>query len=281
MFFGTTTHGESQAVEFIRENPYPHCMVYMDKNRFAQVIMNYATNAIKYTSKGFIRMGYVYKDGGIKLYVSDSGIGIAEEKKERVYQRFEKLDEFAQGTGLGLSICKVLTESSGGEVGFESKEGAGSTFWSWVPTKVVFGEQENDKGTISIKGYKNIDECGNGEKLKKILIVEDIESNFKLLFAMLHKHFELIWAVNGVEAVEKAKTEFFNLILMDMKMPLMNGLEATSKIREFDQVTPVVALTAHAFDSDKEAALVAGCNDYLVKPVNKRLLFEALDRWMI
>ncbi len=269
------------AVEFIRENPYPHCMVYMDKNRFAQVIMNYATNAIKYTSKGFIRMGYVYKDGGIKLYVSDSGIGIAEEKKERVYQRFEKLDEFAQGTGLGLSICKVLTESSGGEVGFESKEGAGSTFWSWVPTKVVFGEQENDKGTISIKGYKNIDECGNGEKLKKILIVEDIESNFKLLFAMLHKHFELIWAVNGVEAVEKAKTEFFNLILMDMKMPLMNGLEATSKIREFDQVTPVVALTAHAFDSDKEAALVAGCNDYLVKPVNKRLLFEALDRWMI
>ena len=253
----------------------------MDKNRFAQLIMNYATNAIKYTVKGFIRMGYQYRDGGIKLYVSDSGIGVAEEKKEKVYQRFEKLDEFAQGPGLGLSICKALTETSGGEVGFQSEKGVGSTFWSWVPTKVSFEKLENGQEISLTKEYKDSGEYGTGENLKKILVVEDIESNFKLLFAILHKQFELTWAVNGVEAVEKTRNGNFDMILMDMKMPGMNGLEATNEIRKFDRMTPIVALTAHAFDSDKEAARTVGCNDYLVKPVNKKLLFEALDRWII
>lgn len=265
-------------VEFIRENPYSHCVVYMDKNRFAQVIMNYATNAIKYTPQGTIRMGYEYKNGGIRLYVSDSGIGVAEEKKSRVYQRFEKLDEFAQGTGLGLSIAKVLTESSGGEVGFESEEGVGSTFWSWVPTKAVFEGQKLSEENASDNKYRTTFlEPG---LRKKILVIEDIESNFKLISAILHNQFDLTWAVNGLDGVEEARKAHFDLILMDMKMPKMNGLEATENIRQFDRTTPIVALTAHAFDSDKEAAIAAGCNDYLVKPVNKKLLFETLGRWI-
>lgn len=265
-------------VEFIPEKPYSHCVVYMDRNRFAQVIMNYATNAIKYTSKGTIRMGYEYKNGGIRLYVSDSGIGISEEKKSRVYQRFEKLDEFAQGTGLGLSIAKALTESSGGQVGFESEEGVGSTFWSWVPTKAVFeGQNPLDGNALDNKVKTAFSESG---LRRKILVVEDIESNFKLISAILHNQFDLTWALNGFDGVEKARGGLFDLILMDMKMPKMNGLEATENIRQFDRTTPIVALTAHAFDSDKEAALVAGCNDYLVKPVNKKLLFETLEKWL-
>lgn len=127
-------------VELICENPYEHGTVLMDKNRLGQVILNYATNAIKYTPKGFIKMGYKCQDDGILFYVSDSGIGISEEKKQRVYQRFEKLDEFAQGTGLGLSICKAISETSGGKVGFETEEGKGSTFWSWLPFQINHAE---------------------------------------------------------------------------------------------------------------------------------------------
>lgn len=269
-------------VKFICENPYPHCIVYMDKSRLTQVIMNYITNAIKYTPKGFIKMGYEQKDGGIKLFVSDSGIGISEKKKDRVYERFEKLDEFAQGTGLGLSISKALTELSGGQVGFESEEGVGSTFWSWIPTKVLFNEPKNEENIASTKRISSKTNISDMEKTtpKKILVAEDIESHFKLVSAFLHKQFDLTWALTGTEAVEKTQATQFDLILMDIKMPHMNGLEATRKIREFNKTIPIIALTAHAFDSDKEIALSAGCNDYLTKPLNKKALFEVLDRWI-
>lgn len=115
---------------------------------------------------------------------------------------------------------------------------------------------------------------------KKILVAEDIESNYKLVHAILHNNYKLSWVKNGLMAVEKARTESFDLILMDIKMPELNGLEATTKIREFNTSIPVIALTAHAFDSDKEAALLAGCNNYLVKPINKEELFGVLKRWL-
>lgn len=123
----------SPCVEFICENPYDSYMILLDKNRFTQVISNFATNAIKFTPSGFIKMGYALADGGIKVYVSDSGIGIAEEKIEKVFERFEKLDDFAQGTGLGMAICKAITEASNGKIGVESHLGKGSTFWAWFP----------------------------------------------------------------------------------------------------------------------------------------------------
>ena len=107
-------------VQLVAVNPYSVCRVRLDKNRVAQVVTNYVTNAIKYTPQGTIEMGYEVVDAGIRLYVRDTGIGIPEEKKRKVFHRFEKLDEFAQGTGLGLSICKAITESMGGSVGFES-----------------------------------------------------------------------------------------------------------------------------------------------------------------
>ena len=94
------------------------------------------TNALKYTAKGFVRMGYDYEDGGIKLFVEDSGIGIAEKDKPRIFHRFEKLNDFAQGTGLGLSICKAITDTYKGKIGFKSAEGQGSTFWAWIPCPV-------------------------------------------------------------------------------------------------------------------------------------------------
>lgn len=264
-------------VELVCENPYPRCVVRLDKNRLGQVILNYATNAIKYTPKGVIRMGYEYVDGGLRFYVTDSGIGISEEKQKRVYQRFEKLDEFAQGTGLGLSICKAITEAAGGKVGFETEEGKGSTFWSYIPCEIdLVGKPNEGVDAGVVPAVPNV----SGDGRKTILIAEDIESNYKLINAILGDKYELVWVKNGEQAVEKTRTMRFDLILMDVKMPLMNGLQATEVIRKSDSDIPIVALTAFAFDSDKEAALEVGCNDFLIKPINKKKLFETLGRWV-
>ncbi len=124
-------------IKFITENPYKSCVINTDKTRMTQVWQNFLTNAIKYTKSGYIKMGYEHVDEGIKIYVEDSGIGISDQKKTRLFQRFEKLDSFAQGTGLGLSICKAITELGGGKVGCISTEGKGSTFWSWKPLNII------------------------------------------------------------------------------------------------------------------------------------------------
>ncbi|MFA6871913.1 MAG: PAS domain-containing sensor histidine kinase [Bacteroidaceae bacterium] len=124
---------KKQAVELIVENPYKQFPITIDKDKITQIIINYVSNAIKYTPKGSIQMGYTQKENGLYIYVKDTGIGIPLEKQQRVFERFEKLDCYAQGTGLGLSICKAIAQAYKGKVGFTSKEGVGSTFWAWIP----------------------------------------------------------------------------------------------------------------------------------------------------
>ncbi len=120
-------------VEFIVDKPYAECNVYLDRSRLAQICTNFTTNSIKHTQKGSIRIGYLYKDGGIWIYTQDTGNGIPADKQHLVFQRFEKLNPFVQGTGLGLSICKAIVDACGGKIGFTSKEGKGSRFWAWLP----------------------------------------------------------------------------------------------------------------------------------------------------
>ena len=271
----------NSAVKLICDNPYPYCRVCMDRNRLMQVMHNYITNAIKYTPAGSIRMGYEYQNDGIRLYVSDTGIGIPREKQELVYHRFEKFNSFAQGTGLGLSIAKALTETAGGKVGFESQEGKGSTFWSWIPCTVSFEPSGTDTPFLAMdRGREIAVKQSRHSNKKKILVAEDVENNYKLLEAILGKQYTLNWVMNGVQAVEKAGAEEFDLILMDMKMPDMDGVTATRKIREFNMRTPIIALTAYAYDSDKTHAFAAGCNDYCVKPVNKQELLLKIEKWL-
>ncbi|MDO5571574.1 MAG: PAS domain-containing sensor histidine kinase [Bacteroidales bacterium] len=132
----------SEKVNFILDNPYKKCNVIMDKNRFNQLLTNFVTNAIKYTPSGFIKIGYSVDDNWIKIFVEDSGIGIKEDKQDKIFQRFEKLDDFAQGTGLGLSICKAIVDAKGGKIGFESKYNVGSTFWAALPLHHEFHKED-------------------------------------------------------------------------------------------------------------------------------------------
>ena len=261
-------------------NPYTKCVANFDKYRFMQIFTNFATNAIKYTPQGEIVMGYECMPGQVRIYVKDSGIGIPEEKKKRIFSRFEKLDTFAQGTGLGLSICKAIADATGGEGGFKSKANIGSEFWyigytdvEYVEKSEVADEDLNNKSTEHLSADSPV-------KIKNlnILIAEDNDSNY-LLIKKLLKDNQLTRAITGVEAIEKIKAQTFDIVFMDMRMPVMNGLEATSLIREFNQTTPIIALTANAFDSDRENALAAGCNHFMTKPVKKRELMDLLFRY--
>lgn len=270
-------------VRLIANNPYPRCKVKLDKNRIAQIMTNYVTNSIKYTPKGFIEMGYELADEGIRLYVKDSGIGIQDDKKNKVFHRFEKLDEFAQGTGLGLSICKAIAESMGGCVGFESRYGEGSHFWATLPCTVEIEEERKPEKHFEEKsigtGTTTLPEPPSPSDRKVILVAEDIPSNYLLISALLRKYFDLVNAKNGLEAVEAVRNGHFDLVLMDMKMPVKDGLKATAEIREFNKDIPIIALTAHAFDADQQAALEAGCNEYLVKPVDRAKLITILKKY--
>lgn len=270
-------------VRLVSVNPYTVCMVKLDKKRFAQILTNYVTNAIKYTPEGTIEMGYEKVEEGIRIYVRDTGIGIPEDKKDKVFYRFEKLDEFAQGTGLGLSICKAIVEACEGSIGFESEYGKGSFFWAVLP---CIDELDEDGMVISLqkngrKVRKDAAVAANEEKeeQKTILVAEDIQSNFSLVSSLLKNRCKLLHAPNGQKAVEIVQSEPVDLVLMDMKMPIMDGRTATAEIRKFNTRIPIVALTAHAFEADRVAALEVGCDDYLVKPINGAKLMQALKEY--
>lgn len=262
-------------VEFQMANSGPDCWIFLDRNRLKQVWMNYLTNAIKCTKSGHIKMGYGIERGGIRIYVEDSGVGIPVELQERVFGRFQKLNEFAQGTGLGLAISRAIIEGAGGEVGFTSTPDVGSTFWAWIPCEISIQEEDSPTVSQSSKQQTSLNEIGKKEL--KILIAEDNDSNYTLVQHILN-NYNLTHVQNGVEAVNKVREEEFDLILMDMKMPVMGGLEATRKIREFNQKIPIIALTANAFDSDRVSALDAGCNEFLAKPIKKSQLLELFSK---
>lgn len=268
---------EKSEVEVLLHNPYKKCVITMDKNRCLQIMTNYINNAVKFTQKGYIKMGYDYKDGGLLLFVEDTGIGIPEAKKSKLFQRFEKLDDFAQGTGLGLSISKAIAQNMGGKVGVESTVGKGSTFWAWLPCKAEIEYLNTPLQCPGNLGLQSQDWKADSTKclVKNILVAEDNDSNYMLAKAILKNH-NITRAMNGEEAVALARQYKYDAILMDMKMPVMGGLDATRKIREFDQDTIIVAVTANVFDADREKALQVGCNAFIAKPLKRSDLEAAI-----
>lgn len=272
-----TIHKErvKEGVTLIFDNGEEDLLIEGDPNRIMQVITNFITNAGKFTYTGEIRFGFERMEQKIRVYVKDTGIGIEPEKVDHIFDRFVKLNSFAQGTGLGLSICRMIIEKIGGEIGVTSELGKGSTFYFTIPCEEVGEPGKLFKVTKS--GYES-NQVNQSQQVKKILVAEDVESNFILLKNLIGKEYTLLWAKDGFEAVEMYKQYQPDLILMDIKMPRMDGFEATHIIRSYSKEIPIIALTAYAFDTDKELALEAGCNDFVTKPVSEKILRRVLDK---
>lgn len=273
-----TVHKErvKEGVTLVFDNEEEDLLMEGDQNRIMQVITNFLTNASKFTYEGEIRFGFGRIDKDIRVYVKDTGIGIEPEKVDHIFERFVKLNSFAQGTGLGLSICRMIIEKIGGEIGVTSELGKGSTFYFTIPYEET---GEHGKFLKESKVVSKGNTVNRVQQIKKILVAEDVESNFILLKNLIGREYTLLWAKDGVEAIEMYKQYQPDLILMDVKMPRMDGLEATHIIRSYSKEIPIIALTAYAFEADKELALEMGCNDFVTKPISERTLRKALDKY--
>ena len=261
------------SVELKAEIPYRSCRVTLDKNRVSQVVTNFVTNAIKFTVEGYIRMAYVVDGDGVRVTVEDTGIGIEREKLDKVFERFYKLNDFAQGTGLGMSICRAIMEAQGGRIGVESEVGKGTTFWAWFPCKdiVVTGDE-----TEAVE-YEPLPPVPGIQTDLRVLVAEDNDSHYLLLERVLKRKVASVTrAVNGREVLQCMEAETFDLILMDIGMPEMDGLEATAHIRETNKDIYIVGLSAEVFEVNRRKSLDAGCNAFLAKPVKREALIDCI-----
>lgn len=262
-------------VQLLFDDTSPEYTVISDSNRLAQVLSNLITNAQKFTQQGEIRFGYRHKEKEIEFFVQDTGIGIAPENIDKIFNRFTKLNNFAQGSGLGLAISHMIVENLGGQIWTESIVGKGSTFRFTIPA----GQESKISPTFDTdNSFSKEKKMTDQQKL--ILVAEDVDSNFLLLKALIGKYYNLVRAVNGLEVVELNKNLNPDLILMDIKMPEMDGLEATRIIRQDYKNVPIIALTAFAFESDKAEAIKAGCNDFLTKPLSFVQLKQTLEKYL-
>jgi PAS domain S-box-containing protein len=249
---------------------------HSDEELLRKILSHILDNAVKFTHQGRITFGYVLKSGSYEFYVKDTGIGIGQESLSVIFESFiqEELSPTRgyEGSGLGLSIAHGLIRLLGGEMRVESEKGIGSTFFFTIPhegMKETFVKPESEKTAVPV--------------LEKpvILIAEDDESNrFYLEKILTKRNVKVLSATDGIEAMEQCRAHpEISLVLMDLKMPVMDGFEATHEIKIFRKDLPIIALTAFAMSGDKKRALEAGCNDYLSKPVTRAVLFDKLKKY--
>jgi len=240
---------------------------------------NLIDNAIKFTDKGFIEFGYnIIDENAIQFYVKDSGIGLPPDKLSIIFERFRQAEESSTkeygGTGLGLTISRRLVELLGGSIWVESVIKEGSTFYFTLPFKIANGSLKRNPFYNSISKH-------NFEG-KVILVAEDETSNFELVKATLSKtNAKILWVKNGTEAIDECKNnKNIDLVLMDIRMPIMNGYEATKRIKKFRPDIPIVSLTAYAMADDMEKSLEAGCDDYISKPIKPQGLIDKISLYL-
>ena len=246
-------------VKVIFERPAVSLTIVSDSHRLRQLYSNLISNAIKYTEKGSITLGYKLKGNMMEGYVRDTGSGIPVEKLNNVFGRFEKLDLLKQGFGLGLSICKSILDKMGGKIWVESELGVGSCFYFSIPYN----------GTLPVAGEQN---------KPLILVAEDMDCNYELVKAILEERYSVLRANDGIDVVTKYESHKPDLILMDVRMPGLDGLSAAGIIRELNPTIPIIATTAFAFETDREMALAAGCNEYMSKPLEAEKLKTMIER---
>ena len=265
----------------------PACIV-SDPTRLRQVLLNLISNAIKFTDAGQVTLKITMLDkqtldnGGeivrLRFAVSDTGIGVPVEAQEKLFKQFVQVDSSISrrfgGTGLGLSICQRIVELLDGGIDFESQPGKGSTFWFDIPAEVAIGY---DSAMSS-----STDKSENIPLLRplRILLAEDNKTNQKVAIGILKKYGHHIdVAEDGMQAIEAVQEKNYDVILMDMQMPVVDGLQATQQIRkisDFHAKLPIIALTANALNGDHERCVAAGMNDHIAKPIRPAALFRAL-----
>ena len=254
-----------------------------DQNRLTQVFSNLISNALKHTSKGSITYGYrLINDGQeVEFFVTDTGSGIAPEDINHIFQAYVSRDaEQQNGYGLGLALCKIIVEKMNGHITVSSKLGEGSTFRFTLPFEgTIGGLQKNSRITTNSRTIR-VNTKTNVQNAPLILVAEDEDSNYELVRIVLAKRYRLLRAHNGIEAVTLCEDEHPDMILMDIRMPDMNGLDATRIIKEVNHEIPIVALSAYAFDENIREAKAAGCDEFLAKPFRVEDLLDTVGKYV-
>ncbi len=254
-------------------------MVLTDGQRLKQVLANLVGNGIKFTDRGFVEFGYKLKNEELlEFYVKDTGIGLPVGKEDRIFERFYKFSEGRQtlygGTGIGLSLVRDLLDLMGGKIWVESEPKVGTTFYFTIPYHKVsnVGNKLDNRDKTNVYNWEG----------KTFLIAEDEEDNFRYLeVALSISNASLIWARTGLEAVDIFKRiDKIDLVLMDIKMPEMDGYAATREIKKQNGKVPVIAQTAYAMSEEREKSIVAGCDDYIAKPIGYEDLLSKINKFV-
>jgi two-component system sensor histidine kinase/response regulator len=288
-----TARDKGLEFSILQNGPLP-TRIRTDPERLHQCLINLVNNAIKFTDCGYVRLRVTMecrndKMPCIRFDVDDSGIGIKSGDRERIFESFTQADGSTRrkygGTGLGLAITGHLARLLGGNLTLSSEEGKGSTFSLIIPAGLdstkslspdVVGPAE-----LTTRGRQKIEVVNPGKLSGRVLVAEDVETNQILAKALLSKMgLDVTLAADGREAVQKALDQKFDLIFMDIQMPGMDGFEATRELRNKGIETPIIALTAHAMKGDDQKCIVAGCNDYLSKPLDHLRLIEKIRHYL-
>jgi CheY-like chemotaxis protein len=263
--------------------PEENMEIHTDAGLLEKTLLHLLSNAVKFTHTGSITFGYTVGSSFLRFFVRDTGVGIKPEARNKIFGIFMQEDTSDtrgyEGCGLGLSIARGMVELLGGEIGFESVKGKGSTFFFTIPSPAA----EIPSSVSEIPSSAAETPSPAAEIQPVILIAEDDETCYAYIKAILkNSSVELLSVLTGNEAVKKCleRTDI-SLILMDLKMPDMNGLEATKLIKSFRKNLPVIAVTAHAASGDEHKAISAGCDDYISKPYEKDLLIRKLGKYGI
>lgn len=274
----TKCEGRPIDIEFNRRGVVPD-KIYTDPQRLRQILVNLLGNAIKFTEQGFVRMTYEVQENWLLFTVRDTGVGIPEDKQDLLFHHFSQVDSSSarrfEGTGLGLVLSKKLAELLGGDVFLkESAPGKGSTFTVRVAVEFI-----NINGVKSGSSFMSLNDGHHDLSKMSVLLVDDVEENRLLIQRMLEKRgVKIAMASNGEEGVKRALSENYDVVLMDIQMPLMDGYQATQYLRDGGFKKPIIALTAHAMKEDRDRCLSAGFTEYLTKPIQINTLIDTIVR---
>ena len=273
-----------EQIKLVASIPSKTVILNTDINRVTQVFCNLISNALKHTISGSITFGYNVSEDGkdIIMQVADTGSGIDPNDIDSIFQTYVSKDaEHQNGYGLGLPLSKIIVEKLGGHISVKSKLGEGSTFTFVLPFDGSFaGNNTTSKPCFTISRTLRAKADVDISKLKLVLVAEDEDCNWELIQNVLNNRYRILRAKNGIEAVTMNEEEHPDLILMDIRMPEMNGLDATRIIKEINPVIPVVALSAYAFEDTINEAMDAGCNEFISKPFKMEHLIETIEKFI-